>query len=375
MKVGIITHKVIKGDGQGRVNYEIVWEAIRRGHHVTLLASSIAPELQQHHQVKWIPISVKGWPTELLRNLSFSWQCTYWLYKHRCDLDLVKVNGAIIHAPGDINAVHFVHSSWLRSPVHTSRLHQNLYGFYQWLYTSLNAYWEKKAFHQAKVIVAVSTKVEKELIEIGVPPQQIQVIFNGVDLQEFFPNKIDRRQLDLPEEVTLAFFAGDLRTPRKNLDTVLHALLKVPTLHLAVAGNLEGSPYPELATKLGLNQRVHFLGYRRDIPKIMQAVDFCVFPSRYEPWGLVLLEAMASGIPTITASTVGGAEILTAESGMILSDPNDIEGLAQALNTLTNHPHLRHQMGQSARAIANKHSWAKMAQSYLDLFEEFNRGI
>jgi hypothetical protein len=126
MKLCIVTHKVVKGDGQGRVNYEVAWEAIRRGDQVTLLASNVAPELQQSSQVHWIYISVKGVPTELLRNLAFSWQSGNWLRKHRCELDLVMVNGAIANASGDVNAVHFVHNSWLRSPLHTFRvrLHQ-----------------------------------------------------------------------------------------------------------------------------------------------------------------------------------------------------------------------------------------------------------
>ena len=74
MKVCIVTHSVGKGDGQGRVNYEVVLETIRRGHDVTILASSIDPDLQQHPQVTWVPISVKGTPTALLRGLFFSYK-------------------------------------------------------------------------------------------------------------------------------------------------------------------------------------------------------------------------------------------------------------------------------------------------------------
>ncbi len=370
MKLCIVTHKVIKGDGQGRVNYEVAWEAIRCGHQITLLASSIAPELQQHGQVDWIPILVKGWPTEFLRNLVFSWQSTKWLRKHRSKIDLVIVNGAITNTSADLNTVHFVHSSWLRSPVHTWRLRQDLYGLYQWLYTMLNACWEKEAFRQAEVIVPVSKKVEKELVKIGVPPERIRVIFNGVDLQEFCPGDGTRRQLNLPERVTLAFFAGDIRTPRKNLDTVLQALVQVPELHLAVAGNTEGSPYPQMTEKLGLRERVYFLGYRSDISEIMKAVDLFVFPSRYEPCGLVLLEAMASGLPVITAATAGGAEIVTPDCGVVLSDPDDSQALVQALENLTSDRNRRAQMGQAARAIAEQYSWTGMAQSYVNLFEE-----
>ena len=373
MKICIVTHKVIKGYGQGRVNYEVAWEAIRQDHQVTLLASSVAPELQHSSQVNWIYIPVKGLPTEFLRNLVFSWRSSNWLRQHRCEIDLVMVNGAIAKASGDVNAVHFVHSSWLRSPVHTSRVRRDFYGLYQWFYTGLNARWEKQAFHQAKVVVAVSEKVKKELIDIGVPPERIRVILNGVDLQEFCPGYTDRSQLGLPEAVVLAFFAGDIRTPRKNLDTVLHALVQVPELHLAVAGGTEGSPYLQLAEKLGVSDRVHFLGYRRDIAQIMKAVDLFVFPSRYEACTLVLLEAMATGLPVITAATAGGAELVTPDCGVVLSDPDDSQALVRALNNLVSDRELRNRMGQAGRAITEQHSWASMAQNYVDLFKTLSK--
>ncbi|RCJ29600.1 glycosyl transferase [Nostoc minutum NIES-26] len=379
MKLCIVTHKLKKGDGQGRVNYEIAQQAIRRGHHLTLLASEIAPELEQNSAVNWISIPVKNYPTEFIRNFIFAKKSSDWLHQHRSELDLVKVNGAITTAAADVNAVHFVHSSWLNSPAHTSRVRRDFYGFYQWLYTALNAHWEKQAFQKAKVVVAVSEKVAQELVNIGVPRSRIRAIVNGVDLQEFAPGVASRQQLGLPKDVTLALFAGDIRTPRKNLDTVLHALAKVPDLHLAVVGATEGSPFPQLAASLGLTQRVHFLGYRRDIAEIMRVVDLFVFPSRYEACTLVLLEALASGLPVITATATGGAEIVTPECGIVLPDTDNIDALAAALLSLVGadteglvvrHRPLMQRMGKAARTVAEQHSWTIMAQTYVDLFEE-----
>jgi glycosyltransferase involved in cell wall biosynthesis len=292
------------------------------------------------------------------------------LRQHRSNLDLVQAYGAVTDAATDVNTVQFVHSGWLRSPVHPSRLRRDLNAAYQWLYSILNASWEKKAFQQAKVVVAVSEKIEKELLEIGVPPERIEVILNGVDFNEFYPGAASRSQLGLPEGVTLALFAGDIRTSRKNLDTVLHALVKVPELHLAVAGATERSPYPQMAEKLGLSDRVHFLGFRRDVAQIMKAVDLFVFPSRYEACTLVLLEAIATGLPVVTAATAGGAEIVTPECGVVLSDSEDSQALAEALTRLASDRDLRTQMGKAARAIAERHSWTSKAQSYVDLFEQ-----
>lgn len=375
MKLCIVTHQVKKGDGQGRVNYEVAKEALRRGHHLTLLASEIATDLQQSSEVDWISISVKGWATEFIRNFIFAQKSAAWLRQHRSEVDLVKVNGAITDANADINAVHFVHNSWLRSRAHVSRIRRDFYGFYQWLYTSWNANREKQAFKRAKVVVAVSEKVAQELVDMGVPRSQIRVILNGVDLQEFAPGKLERQKFALPENVTLALFAGDIRTPRKNLDTVLHALVKVPDLHLAVLGNTQGSPFPQLAASLGLTNRVHFLGYRRDVAQIMQAVDLFVFPSRYEACTLVLLEALASGLPVVTSTTTGGAELVTPECGVVLPNSDDTDALAAALLSLvSSRPH-REQMGKAARSVAEQYSWATMAQTYVELFEELEKSV
>jgi glycosyltransferase involved in cell wall biosynthesis len=122
-----------------------------------------------------------------------------------------------------------------------------------------------------------------------------------------------------------------------------------------------------------LNQRVHFLGYRRDIAQLMRAVDLFVFPSRYEACTLVLLEALASGLPVITATATGGAELVTPECGVVLPDSDDTDALADALSSMMSNPTRMQQMGKAARAVAEQHSWNIMAQTYVDLFEELSK--
>ena len=370
MKICIVTHKIKKGDGQGRVNYEVAQEAIRRGHDLTLLASEIAPELSENNAVNCIYIPVERYPTEFIRNFIFAKKSADWLRKNRANLDLIKVNGAITMGATDVNAVHFVHGSWLKSPVHISHNRKDLYGLYQWLFTAANAYWEKQAFRQSKIIIAVSEKVAQELVNIGVLRSQIRVVVNGVDLQEFAPGVSLRTELGLPENVNLALFAGDIRISRKNLDTVLHALVKVPELHLAVVGGTQDSPYPAMAKALNISERVHFLGYRHDMPQIQRASDLFVFPSRYEPFGLVVIEAMASGLPVITATTTGAADLVNPDCGIVLDDCDDVNALADALRLLNSDRSLRQKMGKVARTIAEQYSWSTMAQTYLNIFEE-----
>ena len=374
MKICIITSNVKKGDGQARVNYEIVNQAIARNHQITLVVRHVATEIAQNKLVSCVCFDVEKIPTELMRGFMFTRNSDRWLRKHENEFDVIISCGAVTSRETDINVVHFVHNAWLKSPFHTLQMNRNLYGVYQWMYSALNAYWEKLAFQKAHVLIAVSETIKRELMGIGIAEEKIRVISNGVDVDEFFPASSicqDRKQFELPEKVNLALFVGEFKTNRKNLDTVLKALVNIPSLHLAVVGSIEDSPYPQLAKQLDVEERVHFFGYRSDIAKIMQTVDFFVFPSRYEPFGMVVSEAMASGLPVITTAVAGVAAIITPECGIVLPDSEDILALTNAMICLTNNFELRKQMGRVARAIAEQHSWTSKATTYLDLFESF----
>lgn len=371
MRLCIVTHNVLKGDGQGRVNYEIVQEALARGHQLILVATHIDPLLKEQQSIQWIPISTGQWPTQLVKNAVFSYKSSAWLRQHQNEYDFLLTNGSITPTAADANSVHFVHRAWLRSSYHISKQRRDVYGAYQWLYSFLNAHWEYRTLYQSKIIVAVSQLVKNDLIQSNIPAERIHVIHNGVDIEEFSPGRAERTLLKVPEDVPLALFVGDIRSSRKNLDTVLQALTKVPELHLAIAGTVKDSPYPQMASKLNLMNRVYFLDFRKDVSDLMKAADFFVFPSRYEPCGLVLLEAMASGLPIITATTAGGSELVKPECGFIMSDSESVSTLTEAMQKLTNSSELRQKMGFAAHSIAQNHTWKRMAGSYLDIFENF----
>lgn len=370
MNLALVTHRFTTGDGQGRVNYEIARHAAAKGCRVTLVASEVADDLREHPLVNWVSVPVAGLPTEMARNLVFARRSASWLRRNRQNFDIVHVNGGITWAAGDVNTAHFVHAAWAKSPVHTARVNRNAYGLYQWAYTRLNSIWEQTAYRRARRVVAVSARVRRELHEVGVSPERSGVILNGVNVDEFHPGAADRDALGLPLAAPLALFAGEIRTPRKNLETVLRAVADVPGLHIAIIGSLAGSPYPAMAERLGVAGRAHFLGYRHDVAELMRAADMFVFPSRYEACSLVLLEALASGLPVITTQTAGGAELISTKAGVVMADPNDVSLLAESLRRITGDCDLRRLMGQAARSIAEKHSWADMADQYLALYGE-----
>ena len=366
MRIGIVTRRVGPNDGQGRVNMEVAREALRHGHAVRLFCESADPGLiDAGAEVVALPPPA-FLPGRLLRDQVFAVRSAAAL--RGCDA--VLANGFATWARADVNAVHFVHRAWAASPHHPWRQHRTARSLYARLYAGVNARLERGAFRRAPLVVAVSQKLKADLVAGGLPEERIETILNGVDTAEFAPGAADRTTLGLPLQAPIALFAGDLRTSRKNLDSVLRALaLSSPGLHLAVAGHHENTGWPAMAQALGVARRVHFLGFRTDMPALMRAADIFVFPSRYEACSLVLLEALASGLPVITARSAGGAEIITAEVGFVLPDSEDVAGLADAMTRLAEDDTLRSGMHAAARQKAQAHGWQAMARRYLALLE------
>lgn len=371
-RIAIVTHNVVKGDGQGRANYEIARYAHANGVSVHLYSDNVSPDLIAAG-INFTPIPLNSTlrRINLFKVYEFAKKADLILNKKANDFDIVHNYGYCTGVKHQINTSQFVHSAWMKSKFHPSKQGKSLNAAYQWCYTFFNSVWERKAYLQADHVVAASHTVKAELQDLGVSTDRLSVILNGADLTEFYPGKEDRQALGLPQGVTLGLFAGDIRSNRKNLDSVLKALVESPQTHLAVVGRVEGSPFPALAEKLGVASRVHFLDFRRDIAKIMRAVDFFVFPSRYEACSLVLAEAIASGLPVITAVTTGGSELVRDGSGVLLQDANDVMALRDAILKLTTDLPYREQMAAAARRIAPSCSWDSVVAQYFDLYTGF----
>lgn len=371
MEVWCVTHTISAKDGQGRVNLEILRELRRRGDCAVTVADAVEAEARAYG--RWVRADKGRLPTALAKGFCFAQQSTAALRRAPTQA-VIHACGFVTWVPADVNTAHFVHAAWLRSPYHTWHHRRDAYGLYQWAYTATNTRLERAAYHASRVVVAVSEKVRGELLtHVGMAPERVRVIPNGVDVEEFHPGQGDREAYGLPRDRFLLLFAGELRTPRKNLDAVLRAMtvLKADAVHLAVAGDTAGSPYPEMTRRLGLGGRVSFLGFRRDLPALLHCGDAFVFPSHYEACTLVILEAMASGLPVLTAQSTGGSDgIRPGVTGFVLSDENNHQELAQQIEWLAGHPEERAAMGAQARIAAERYTWRHMAQHYIDLYAE-----
>jgi len=371
MTVALVTHNVLRGDGQGRVNYELTRYLLERGVDVTLVADQVASELQERGAT-WIPVELSRFErtAALFKVWGFARRADRILREIRGDVDVIIGCGVTLGVPHDINVVHFSYGGWRRSPYHAIRTNPSLNSAYQWVFTIANDRWERETLRNARRVVAVSQMVKDELLASGFSGDSIDVVINGVDTDEFCPGPADRDALGLPDEVPLGLFVGDLHLPIKNPDGMLRALSDVPEAHLAVAGSLEGSFLPGLAKQLGVGDRVHFLGFRRDIPALMRAVDFFALPSRRDSCPLALLEALASGLPAVVTQNVGTSHLVDRNAGFVVDSPNDHQGLAAAIRRLVTSPDLRQRLGANAREVAEEHSWEDAMSRYHHLIRE-----
>ena len=210
MKIAIVTHRFSRNDGQGRVNYETALRAADLGHELYLVSAYVAPELLDRANVHWVPISYGVLPTSLIRYQVFALRSWLWLRANRAWLDIIHVNGAITWARSDLNSVHFVNSGWRRSAAFSNS--PGLRGAYQALFVWFNSFAERRSFVGATRIVAVSPQVAREIADVSIRPDRIEVVRNGIDAAEFSPGPGDRARFGLPPKGVVALFAGDLRT-------------------------------------------------------------------------------------------------------------------------------------------------------------------
>lgn len=379
MNICIVTHVLRLTDGQGRVNYETARYLARQGHSVTLVSSTIDPVLAAEPNITWLEVSVPDWlALDLFRYQVFALGAYRTLNRRKSEFDIIHLNGAITFIAADVNASHFVHSDWLKSPYHTARVTKGLYALYQRCVTILNACWERKAYKAALCVVAVSDKVRNSLIkQADVTASKIEVIYNGVDTDEFHPRRTGepnllRETLGIPDDAFLAFFSGGIKTNRKNLDLPLQAIAALgPRYHLVVVGTDGGGPYPKMASELEITDRVHFLGHRDDVASLLRDADAFVFASHYDPCPLVIFEALASAIPVVTAPSVGSAAVIQhGENGFVIKDSNDLEGLIHSIKLLAEDAKIAHQIAQSGRETAQNLTWEAMAKRYESLYQK-----
>jgi len=224
-------------------------------------------------------------------------------------------------------------------------------------------------YRRFKTVIAISEMVKRNIMDnYGVPPSLIRVVYNGVDIERFNPQNRDRFRDEIRgiygiggREFVILFVGSDFK--RKGLRYLIEAIESMDSpVRLMVVGR--GS-YKGRAG----DDRVIFCGPKGDVHKYYAASDIFVFPSIYEPFGNVHLEALASGLPVITTRQTGASEIIEdGRQGFIIDNPQDTETLAKKISLLIE-PERRREMGIEARRLAERFSIESHVEEVMRLYQ------
>jgi len=233
--------------------------------------------------------------------------------------------------------------------------------------------------YEAWKVIVCSKTMQKEVQNIfQTPTDKIEIIPNGIDLVEtnvLKNTRYNRRKYALPNE-KIVFFVGRL-VPEKGVQVLLEAIPKIldfdPNVKFVIAGK---GPYEtELKTMvrvLGLENKVSFLGFIDDEERdaLYTYADCVVFPSIYEPFGIVALEGMATNTPVIVSDTGGLGEIIEHEVNGLKAITGNSDSLAQQIIRVFSDPALVLSLIRNAFAdVQRKYSWNGVAEKTFAVYK------
>ncbi|MHC4948413.1 MAG: glycosyltransferase family 4 protein [Planctomycetota bacterium] len=229
-----------------------------------------------------------------------------------------------------------------------------------------------------RLYLAVSRMIGEQMQSYyHVPADRVRVVHNGIDVSRFRPaSEADRRRirqaLGVGDETLFLTVALDFK--RKGVETLVRAMGRLVDrrrdARLVVVGDGPISRTQALARSLGCHRSIRFVGDQPDPLAYYQAADVFVLPTFYDPCSLVVLEALATGLPSITTRKNGVHEIIEpGRQGEIIDEPSDDESLADAMDLYLDRDR-RRETGLAARALAESYSVEHMFRRHLQVYEE-----
>lgn len=248
--------------------------------------------------------------------------------------------------------------------------------YYQWIDRKIYTYKYRKACQQANRIIAVSQATKRDIVRyFNIPPEKIEVIYQGCDAS--FKQNVDtdtklkvREKYGLPKQFILS--VGSIEE-RKNLLLAVRALkhLDQPITLVAIG---KRSPYTEKIESYikaeNLNDRIRIINNVsfNELPAFYQMATMFVYPSRYEGFGIPLVEAACSALPIIGAT--GSCLEEAGGPHAIYVEPDNVQQMAEAMNKILNNKELANEMGRKSREYAKKFEPEILVNQYMEVYRK-----
>jgi glycosyltransferase involved in cell wall biosynthesis len=245
----------------------------------------------------------------------------------------------------------------------------------RWIYYNFSHYLEKQTVHKIDLPIANSLYT-KSKFEINYPNiSEITVIHKGIDTKKYVHLKLER-QTQSKHSPRILFVGGNMQ--RKGLSVLLQSmpfiLSQVKDCLLWIVGNDPMIPkFKKTTQKMGIDKQTIFLGHKNqgDLLNLYRDADLLVLPALIEAFGVVILEAMAAGLPVIASDCGGIPEIITNGENGYLVPPDDYKKLAEAIVKLIKDENLRNNFIQNGFETSEQFSAEKMLKATFDLYAKF----
>lgn len=232
----------------------------------------------------------------------------------------------------------------------------------------LGGYYKLKYFNSADHFVTNTPDIKRYLVEEGVAAARVTHINNFAEIEQSH-NKLQRSEFGTPEDAPLLVALGRLH-PSKAFDTLIKAMAEAPGVYLWIAGEgAERAALEKLIAELELGERVKLIGWRTDRADLFAAADICVFPSRFEPFGNVFVQAWAQKIPLITTASDGPKQYVRDGEDALMVPVDDAGALADSIKKLVADPGLRARLAEAGyRRYLAEFTKENTVRAYLDLY-------
>lgn len=363
MKIAFVVHDYRRREGHSRYVVELATR-FAKNHEVHVFANEIEPEGSEHIQFHHVPAFRQ---TALTSILSFAAMATF---RVRGQWDIIH-NQGLCGWRGNVHTAHICNRAWhraLRSTLGRLTLREWVSGvtlsnlehaFYRWA--------------KRRHVIAVSHRIEDDIRRCYHSRLPISVIPHGVDLTAFHPaTENEGRQrvragLGIEERDFVFLFVGDMR---KGGRQSIQALAKTPAAKLVFVSRSPAEPYRLLASEQGVEERVRFQGAGPHIEKYYAAADALLLPTHYDSFGMVVTEAMASGLAVIVSREAGASELLDpGRNGLLLQDFEDVEELSGKMRLLSEDRDFARKLGAAARRTTEAYSWDEIAKRTMQVYQ------
>lgn len=233
----------------------------------------------------------------------------------------------------------------------------------------LGGYYPLKYYRHCDHLIGNTGDIVKYIVAQGWPAQRAHYLPNFVDSHS--APATPRQIWDTPDDAPLLLAMGRLH-PNKGFDVLLAALAQLPGAYLWLAGEgPQEKSLRKLADRLGITDRVRFLGWREDGPALLAAADILVCPSRIEPLGNVVIEAWAQARPVVAARAAGPAALIEDGVTGLLAPCEDADAFAAAIRKIIDDPQLAGALLASGyKAYQRNFTEAAVVALYLDFFQK-----